>query len=150
MLDDPDRDRRQVEHLPPGHPDLHGSGQPVTTAAATHRFVADHLIGISHLLQRRPTATWLPTGFTTRLAAQRLRGRLGQPVNGGWLRGVPRVRPELALQVRNPGILLDDPCPQRGNLRGLRTNQLHQLLIGQFRHKDIVPQCNTESREARR
>jgi len=49
VLGDADLDRRQVEHLPAGHPDLAGVGKASPAPPAAHWVVADHLVRVGHL-----------------------------------------------------------------------------------------------------
>jgi len=100
--------------------------------------VADHLVRVGYLLQGAPASPRLTTGLTAGFRPQRLRRRLGQPVRGRWLRGVPRICRHLPLQLGDPGILHRDMSPQLNH-------QIGEFLIGRSRHKPIVSQNNITS-----
>jgi len=143
VLGDPDPDRGQVEHLPSPHTDLHALACTSAATPTTGGFVADDLIRVGYLLQGAPAPPRLTTGFTAGFLPQRLRIRLGQPVRGRWLRGVPRIRRHLPLQLGDLRIFNRDMGPQLNH-------QIGEFLIGRFRHKPIVSQNNTKPSPTRR
>ncbi len=108
-------------------------------------------------LQCVPTAPGLPTEFTTRLAAQRLGFGLANPSLEGGFEEFREFAPNCRIRSASRSILLGDTDVllkdsrlQTGDLRGLRDDQLSELIIRRIGHKHIVPQHNIESRKARR
>jgi hypothetical protein len=132
MLGHLDPDRGQVKHLSPFHTHLRGTGQIGPTPTARARFVTQGFGRVADLRQCRARMTCLPTRFAPTAATQRFRGRFRERrVRRGRLRGVRRVLPELALQLRNLG-------PQRHDQSG-------ELVMGRTltlnRHTKIIPPC---------
>lgn len=70
VLGDPHRHRRQIEHLPPLHPDFRGLCQVSAAAGARARLVPQPLVRLVDQRQRRPRMSRLPARFAAALAAQ--------------------------------------------------------------------------------
>jgi hypothetical protein len=94
--------RRQVEHLPPLHPNLRTVGQVRTTANTRARLIPQPLVRVANLRQRRPRMPLLPTRLPPAPAAQPL--QLGHDE-----RRVRRWRPRrvLAVLLQRPRQLRD-------------------------------------------
>src|SRR4051794_19983668 len=144
VLDHPDGDLRDVEHLPPDDPGRRTLGPQLRPAAgAGARIVHHHLIRRADLPQRAALPPRLPAGLAARPAAQRLGRRLVQPVARRRLGGVPRGGGQLPPQLRDLRVLLGDPRLQRHH-------QSRQLLVGRRGHGPILhtPPGLTRSRHA--
>jgi hypothetical protein len=112
MLDAHQRDRRQVEHLPPLLTDHRRVDQVIAAGTAHRRDVHHDLIGIRARLQPEPLISGLLAWLPSRGPAQRPRRRLDESIRARRLRGVLRVLPQPRLQRRHTSDELIDPRRQ--------------------------------------
>lgn len=86
---DPQFRFRDVEHLPPGHPDLTRAGQVITVAGAHRRRVPHDHIRVGHLGQGgAPTSGWRPGPHPERDRNDFSTG-LANPSDGGGFEELP-------------------------------------------------------------
>ena len=124
MLGDDRPHLRDLGDLTPLRPCLHAAGEPGTAAGARRRLVDHHVIRVICQFHRRARLPLRAARLATPLA-QRLRRRLGEPVRGWRLAGVPRVLLHLRGQGLHPGL-------QLGDLRHLDLQRRDDLvLLGQ-------------------
>jgi len=102
MLDDPQLDRWQIEHLPDLFADHPRLRQITPTRAARRRLVHHDLIGNQTRLQASTRLAGPLARLAPRLLPQRPRRRLDERIRRRRLRRVLRVLTQPGLKLRNP------------------------------------------------
>ena len=144
------RRRAYVHHLTPLPTRLHGLGQRLGAPPAARRLDHHHPIRILDQRPRRRRRPRLLARVAPRAGPRRtpLRPRLvPRCIRGRGPRGVRRIRPQPALQLRDPIRLLTDDPLLPGHPRPELTHQRQQLLIGQgvVRHRASLPEPQKRS-----
>jgi hypothetical protein len=154
-----DRDHRRgnIAYLTTHHTHRCRRIQPAAAATATPGQVINDRVRAIHQFQRKPLCPRLFPWFTTRLTAQRPQWwRMFRAVRGRWLRRVPRIlsQPALQLGVLRPqhrvfgtqrrvlGLQLGDPGFQ---LLQTREQPIQRHALGN-RHTKIIP-CQSSTPE---
>ena len=148
MLDRPEPDLGEIEHLPCLMADGDRVTQTLPAAAACRRDMIDDIVRRCDLSQMAALVTRLAAGLAPRRTPQALGRRLGQSVRRRRPRRVTRVLRKAPRQLGRLGLELNDALLKPLNGRGLLDHKRSELLIRRARERHITTFEDTRIRPA--